>query len=584
MGLENRYGNQGNDTGNEQSSANGMKSSEQSSKIENDLEEQGNNTGYLTFGGSSFGLDLANAANTIGQKMAELFSGVKRDFHIRVYDREKYESQYSFITVAARNTNGSSCFYYVILLSETGPVPLTAEQFIERIDSDTIQEEGIAGVYTLDVMLDDRTIQIVQAEIQEDFPNADLVEVGSSVIDGNIGEKLIEVSNHIVKHLMAAVVLEEGEDLNLPYALEQESTGRRPAELKVDYRFLQDGVVRNGLGSNVKADFELSLTKNSKVTGYNVSGSNRELTKVYGYFDFIVDEVKEYVGREEVNKVKLVPHIIITEMKLNKYTTNFALLATVTGAIMTNKEMLIGHMLKNREELAAAIAIITVTDPKATAKAIEELRKCSDEEFVRVVQETVVMEPILSLDIENNGSTEFLAPLLSAAITGNRDDVLISASVLADRGDIANANLEPFAHILKLPKVQYYQNGDRDGRDFTLQHILAITKDIEKAYDYNHIMNGKDAIIDGIELLSEFIPDADVKGTILRLTIDPTFLETLYGALGIDNITYNALYVPNVRERRFGAHSGNMRIRGDYFSASSVGSSRTRRAYDPFRR
>ena len=545
-------------------------------------EEEAVNDSYLTFSGGSYGLDLANAANIIGQKMQELFAGAKKECHIRVYDREKYGSQYSFLTVAVTNAQASNAYYYTVLLAETGPDSLTAEQFVERINSDNITEEGVAGVYTLDVMLDARTIEIVEAEIREDFPNANLIEIGSSVVDGPIANKLLEVANHIVKHLLIAVALETGEDLNLPYALERESDGRRPAELRVNYRYLQDGVHMNGLGSPVKADFELNLTMHNKVKGYNVSNSNSDLTTVYGYFDYIVEEVMEGSGRDAMPKVKLIPHIIITDMKLNKFTTNFALLATVTGAIMTNKEMLIGHMLKNRDELAATIAIISVQDKKAT-KAIEELKKCSDEEFVAVILETMLMEPVLSVDVENNGATEFLTPFITAAITGNREEILSSASVLTDRNEFANSGLNPFAHIVKLPKVQYFKNGERDGRDFTLSHILAISKDIEKAYDYNHIINGKDAIIDGVELLADFVPDADVKGTIIRLTIDPSFLEALYNSLGIDNITYNSIFVPNIRERRFNSHSGNMRISGSYFKAAS-GPTRTRANYDPFRR
>jgi len=575
MALEKRYNDQDNKQQGDASasnSANAMKSNQQEQV-----------SSYLTFEGAGFGLDLANAANAIGQKMNELFATAKREFHIRVFDREKYESQYSFITVAALNSTGSSAYYYTILLSETGPDPLTAEQFVERINSDNISEEGVAGVYTLDVMLDARTIEIVEAEIKEDFPNANLIEIGSSVVDGPIATKLLDVANHIVKHLMAAIALETGEDLNLPYALEQESDGRRPAELRVNYRYIPDGIVQNGLGTNVKAEFELKLTKHSKVRGYNVSNSNRELTTVYGYFDYVVEEVMERVGRDEMPKVKLIPHIILTEMKLNKYTTNFSLLATVTAAIMTNKEMLIGHMLKNRDDLAATIAIITLQDKKS-AKAIEELKKCSDEEFVAIIQETMLMEPIISIDIENNGATEYLSPFVTAAITGDKQEILSSAAVLADRVELSSANLDVFAHMVKLPKVQYFRNTERDGRDFTLQHILSTSKDIEKAYDYNHIMNGKDAIIDGIELLSEFIPDGDVKGTILRLTIHPAFLETLYNALGIDNITYNALFVPNIRERRFNTHSDGMRIRGSYFRPASSGATRTRGTYDPFRR
>jgi len=559
----------------------GVETPKQARMLGNDTDGNADQGKYLSFN-NGFGLDLANAANAIGKQMTELFATAKREFHIHVFDREKYESQYSFIAVAALNDNRSAAYYYTILLSETGPSPLTTEQFVERINSDNITEEGVAGVYTLDVMLDAKTIEIVEAEIKESFPKADLVEIGSSVVDGPIGSKLLDVSNHIVKHLMAAMALENGDDLNLPYALELESDGRRPAELRINYRYLPEGTIVNGLGAVVKADFELKLTKYAKTKGFNVSNANRELTTVYGYIDFMVEEVNERVGRDDVLKTKLVPHIILTEMKLNKYTTNFALLAMVTGAIMTNREMLMGHMLKNRDELAATIAVITVQDKKS-GKAIEELKKCSDEEFVSILNETVIMEPILSIDAENNGSTEFLSTLVDAAITGRVEHILAAAAVLADRPDIANSNLEPFAHITKLAKIQYYKNGDRDGRDFTLQHIIAISKDIEKAYDYNSIMNGRDAIIDGVEMLSEFIPDADVKGTLLRLTVAPAFLNGLYSVLGIADITYNALYVPNSRARKFATHSDNMRISGDYFRAAS-NTTKSRRTYDPYRR
>ena len=580
MGLEERIKKNNGDQGGSNTSSN-MDNSENIMGNENANMEPMDE--YLTFGGVNYGLGSANIVNTVGQKMQEIFVAAKKPVTVTVFDREIYNSQYSFMALSALNKSKTAVYYYIVLLAETGPEPLSATEFTERLMADPRDSRTMVDKpYTLDVMIDEHTVTIVEEELGNMYPDLEMVEVGSSYIEKPIDHKIAIVADHVLKHLMAGIVLENGGDLNLPYAMENEAKENGALELKLHYNYIPEGVVTNGLGATVKADFELTLSKTTKVGGYNVASGNRDLTKVYGYIDYIVETEDVKTAGGIIQEEKFIPHIIITEMKLNKYTTNFSILATVTSAIMANKEMLIGHILKNRKELSAILAITALNDT-ATVKDIEDIKNSAEDRFLELILDKIIFEPILSIDAEHNGSTEFLSPLLSAALENDPALILEASAVLANSNEILKCRT-PFATTTKLPRIGYHAGTDRDGRDFTLGEILYEKKDIALAYDYNALTSNQGSFEETASLVSVIAPDADMLSSIVRITINPEWLFTLYGLLGIENISYNSLPIPNLRNRNFGRRSESLRITDTFFNPNASTGGRARGHYRPFGR
>lgn len=568
-------------------------------KIENEMNDSlGNDTlngnmesmgseEYLTFDGTGYGLGTANIANSVGQQMQRIFTEAKKPIGVEVFDNEEHNSQYSFLAVYALNKSKTAVYYYILLLAETGPKPLTSTEFTERLMNDPKDSRlGNDKPFTLDVMIDKHTVDIVENTLSIEYPDLEMVEVGSTYIVKPIEHKISIIADHVYKHILASTFLENGGDLNLERAIKKGNENlidsRDKLELKLQYNYIPEGVVRNGIGSMVKADFELVLSKASKSDGYNVASNNRDLTKVYGYIDYIVETEDVRTQNGIMQEEKFIPHIIITDMVLNKLTTNFSILAIVTSAIMANKEMLIGHILKNRKELAAILAITALNDA-ATSKDIEDIKNSSEEEFLELILDKLILEPVLSVDAEHNGATEFLSPLLEAALMDDAETILEASAVLANSNKILKCE-SPFAATTKLPRISYHNGSERDGRDFTLGEILNEKKDIALAYDYNALISNKGSFEEAASLVSVISPDADMLSSIVRITLDPTWLHTLYGLLGIENISYNMLQIPNSRNRNFGRRSESYRITNTYFSPNTGNNSRTRGHYRPFGR
>lgn len=522
--------------------------------------------------GTSIGLLGDTSSSAVIATLKEVFEaeGIK-DLEFNNFDNQTENTNYSVVTISKVGKATGVKYYVAILLERTGKPALTFDQ----ITTFALQKEQ-QNIFTLDAMFDLDTMENMENRIAGDATG--VKEVGSMVVSDTSTDGIKLVADMVYKLLTVNAQLETHQDLVIDAVVDKKS---KFDTLEVNYRPIKDRMIKDRLGNPVRADFELSLkTIGNGIQKGNSAGGGKDIIKIYGYMDYefgTVIEDDRHRGREVV---KAFPNITITSIDFATPSLNFALLGLVVSTVMTNEEMLIGHMLQFREDIAPLNLELDM-EGKGKPRVLP-IDKLDDSEIRYLIMDNIQLEPAFFIDIEHCLAMEPLAPLLEAIETNEFSRIVEAANVLTSNRFSAIASklgrsMAIVDSIIEIPRATYTGNGIvRDYRDYDLSKIITVTKDVTAGYKWTNILNSDNSFIESVLQASELSLDGQVISTISRISLSGDFLGTLYSALEISNlIRFNAPSIPELNRTTYSSSKAT-RMSGRHFKRHSyAGDDRT---------
>lgn len=537
----------------------------------------GSGFGGLTMDTGSYGIGSGNTALLTCNAIAEIFKKEQKgNFRFYAFDNNAFKFDYSFIAAALPNEAGDRAHIYIFLLAETGSIAQTAAEFIQQL------KDKNGYTFTYDGMIDNETIGVAKEQISKDLKldEKDIIISGCSVVEDNAVESALEIANIAVRNLEMAATVEVEGDLNLAKTFNISENSK----FEMAYQFIKDGVVTDSLGKPVAANFCITLTSSVRQNNRDRRPSNRsggrvDIAKVYGVVEYSISDEK--IANYNETAQKFTPHIVVTEIKAYRDTFNYGMIGMLAVSMFDSREIMVNHLLNCREDLAYLTYMINPGNSKDPV--IPKLENVDDSKIIELIDSIGCenLAPMYSIDIPNNGTMEFMYPLIDAVVNKNDDGVYKSMQYLTD-GNI-NFDGDIIDSFTTIPKCTYHSTVPRDTRSINVAQTMKLSKCLNTAYEMNNAYNADNAYAmeEVLEALVDSINDCTVVGTISRIGVNSDFIsEILEASEIINNVTYAVPDLPDNIYRRSTNTVSSRRRTNRRSSFAGEGNNRRRNAFD----
>lgn len=325
------------------------------------------------------------------------------------------------------------------------------------------------------------------------------------------------------------------------------------------------------LAGNVnRANFQIVGTsttgKQETDTSWNQSGQNDKLTVTSGYMDAIPFTHHKQQGFENVKCVRLMPHIIVTDIFMNTPTLNMYLLGLLNSTLLIDKSaslMVFKNNIKTQNDPSSLDNIVALGNEifggqqkNKDVKIDLRDKNLSDETINNILKEMFLGKPVLSLDIiPYTSTTNCNYTILRAATSqpGSDDqknainDIVSSADVLTNGifSKLFNPNgvmigwNDIFNKVRYFPAGYYYKGSEiHDLREIDLSVLAKECTGAKAGYVYrwceaDNIPNREECIMEKLDILNkgiELTNNTFITSRGYRITFSSKFIRVLMEA------------------------------------------------------
>lgn len=475
--------------------------------------------------------------------------------------------EYSYIVVSRKS--GETINYFVVVLEATGREPMTAEEIIAEYTSVIKNRHGARNLFTTGDAINGELSRIIAGTLREHYkvgPNA-VQEIISA--DGLIVPYAID-DTELVARTVAAIaynalsalsVIQNPANADLNIAEGNKQTNNAVLDIVSS---ISKSTATDELGTPIRADFKIELgvrqnnTQNNNINyaeELNKVNTNTVLSKVCGFVDAYPDELKFGLPNGSyAQQMRFRPHIIVTDIAVEKPTIGFMFMGLLSSLIMTNKDMWLANVLpdggKHNVGVLNAIADIEgngtydILDLDASAGKSKE-KKYSPEKVYSIVAEMFKLDPIISVDVPDYGPHTFYTSVLSAAASGVANNNTRGAlRTIVETAHVLTNGVFPldfpineiFAHegvLIPLGTWREPKTGIlRDIRDIDLTFVMAETGDMDVVRKWHAAsaparVSNLDPYLTKVDIISMITPKAKITGRGVRVTFTNKFIAEL---------------------------------------------------------
>ena len=517
---------------------------------------------YATAGGLT--VSLAKLKEEADKHLANGNYGVK----CIVLDKTQIVNlKYSFMVFYDFKPRGDEfdVVFYVAGIAATGRDSLTAKETVAKAEL-VVQTQGKMGreeLYTFSEIIDTNVTKIaIDQIIKQDndvrkqyeqekvmFTSMDGVvipyETDAMAVIGSICYKAINAIS-LFHQSMA------GNGLSLSKLAQHMG---KNVVFKYNIETIKEGVISDGLGNPIKADFAVTLsvkdTSNQTSTSIHSAATDIELIKAYGYVTGLALTVREKVGGDNnpmgqmMDVMKIAPHIVITYIDTKVPDTSSALLGITCGALLGDNKQYIKVLLdtmtpeRNPGLYSLITGIYTENGQPAATNLMD--KNVTPDQRALVLDQLLTWTPIVSVDVHVYGDNY---PIMSALCYANSDqqaamDIVEAAKILTDNK--LNYTGIPAYSVTDMPYgVWSTKHQQRDARDIELDFILQQTQGVDRTaidmYLDSTTVNSEVSYENKLELMAQYLPTARVDGRIKRVAIDPELVRAIIEGLKASRI------------------------------------------------
>lgn len=506
----------------------------------------------VDFGDNAFG-GFMMVGTDISNSLNEHFGAMSKLLEKNGYGIITISEGLEFPIIAyAKKDIDNVVYYYSTIITDDQKRALSLSNFVQALE----QRDGNA--FTLDVMYEANEDDEVKAKLTAMYPSVKTFNfVGSSVVRYS-EDTYMDVSILINRALEAAPYLIIGKDQTL---------ANINKNFKITYTDLPNGTRTSRTGLVIRADFRLTLSSNN-ATRVSKNSTNKDLCYVYGYIDLVPEEetIASPYNQPPVKNKKLRPVIIITDIVGLSATPGYAYFGILTATNLLNRGMYLGHILRHAARYNDLISI--------TIGETVDLNKMTPPDR-GAIMDTLVLNPILAIDITNNGYNEEISFFLD-----HDANAILRKSISGFTGKPMTSNL--IDYVLPLPYLEYFDKVLRDGREIDCSAIATMTKDIRMVLGYARITNdaSQDAahsISDLAVLLNEAGLEGELIATYGRVFLAEEGLSELFKAANL-KCEYTNLWDAPQQDNNYLVRQGYSA--GSYFTTGFNGN--TRGSYKAF--
>lgn len=506
-------------------------------------------SGLMTSGsGSEYTLNIATKLSKIYKQ-----NTYAKESKVNVFDKEVF-TNLAYSSVVVSYVDNLVVYYYIILLEETGRRPMTAHSISNEYNTALRNNNHRAFIYTADDAINSVLRDIIEEHLAADYPDAqDYINVDGIVVTYNHPdiENIIPVISSIAFnacYLEAMMQRNVITDLNLADAVKHKNNNiikfETPSIL---------GISLNEIGNPYRTDWELDLvvTNNNPSSNrlLNSEDTRRRITKVSGFVEAIPCSVNLNQQQNQFNNnnqvIRLRPQIVMTSVAINNFPSlGYALLGLLSGLYMSDRNMYLGVLRPTtKNNNIGNLNIITAVDDGVGEPIDLNNKEYAPEDVLNLINTMFSVEPVISLDIESYGAQSHYLSILALGANPNAgqlrtvalDNIVKAANRLTNNTFPLDYNRNEIFAIdgTVIPMGRYSdKDGIRDIREFDLAMLCRHTNDMQilskwAASASPNNITGIDSYMTRVDIISKFIPSAEITGKATRVTFHNKFLQTL---------------------------------------------------------
>ena len=436
--------------------------------------------------------------------------------------------------------------YFIVAIASSGRDSLTVKETVDKTQL-VMQSKGQAGseeLYTFSEIIDDeRYMPIAVEQVVRQDPDLNTENCTFTFMDGIVipyNTDPLAVINTVAAQAINAIqsLYYSKQKIGLSLRRIQTTSGTNTG-FRYNLQIVKEGVITDSLGNPIRADFTVTLDRKDMANRNNRSihsgALDTQLVAVSGYITGLPVSVKEPTGvmGQAVDVLKIAPHIVITHIDTKIADISSVLLGVVCGGMVGENKQYIKVVLETMtpEKNPGLFSLITGSYMENNQPAPINImdKSYTYEQRAVVLDQIFNWSPIISVDIHKNGDNyASLAPL--AYMDKDVAAKILTEDFFQEGGDV------PAYSKTQLPYVTWVaKDHERDGRDMELEFILQKTGGADKTalsmYLDCVVINSEVCYNNRIELLSQYIRNGKVDGTITRVTIAPDFMRRLIKGL-----------------------------------------------------
>ena len=522
----------------------------------------------------------------IASELVEIYqnNAVAREARVNVFDKEHFVNlAYSCIVVSLYKNNVVN--YYVILLEETGRKPYTVYNIIQEYNNCLRNGIIMPYIHTADDAINHVLREMIESELALEYGsglkyvNVDGVVLTEKHPDLDAVIPVLATLAYNACFIDIELGFNSSSDVNLVAV--SGNNGTHTVRIETSH---VTNITTNEIGNPIRADWRLDLivASNNNVINrvLNSESTVRTITRTAGFIESVPTYMRlgyPTITGQPQEVVKLIPQIVITSIGTTQPSIGYSLLGVITALTMTDKNMYLGVLKPGvKDNNVGALNILTKIDDGHGERIDFNNKDYLPEDILAALDNMYGGSPMVSMDIESFGPQSAHTSVFASSASGLNNNGINGASkkILETVSQLTNnnfpADFNPKEIFLNegiiVPLGRYSdKDGMRDIREFDLATLCKHTDDptiIARWTNTNLPMSttGNDSFLTRVDILSKFIPSAEITGKALRVTFTTKFLNTLSNTLRSMGFITN--YEPIIRVNNM----ANMAMLGSYFN------------------
>lgn len=510
---------------------------------------------------------IAADLQAIKEKAEEYIKVKGADVKVTILDRNNIPGlSYSVFVFYKIYAERNLVKFYTVIYTKTGRVANTAQQTVNIAllhAQDRNRTRRPKDLYTYSDALDEEMKKIIANHLKQTDRTIAAKPFDFLSLNGLILRYNVPIENVVAQFTFSAfnafVVSDQSENnrgLNLPML--RDSLGRN-CNFIYNLQTIPQGVVSDKFGNPIKADFmaTISLKDNNNDTVFspNSQSMDVDLVTVYGYVTAIpvdVENVERKMNSQGVvtpSLIAIAPNIVLTLIDSKIPDVSSSLLGLIAATQVADDKqfvkVIMDTMTPDRNPGLTNLFTRDVIDAKGNILPVDVTdKKLAPNDKALLIDSLFTHSPLITLD-----ATAFyqgydtLAPFVYATDKKPAVEALVKAASILTNGAFRGYDFPIVYSMNVIPAGSWRgKDSERDIRDLELEALLHQTNGAdETAMNYfigSISINNPDAYNNKIELLANFIPDADIEGKTMRMMIAPDFILALTKALQDAKISF----------------------------------------------
>lgn len=504
-----------------------------------------------------------------------------------------------YATLLLSSVHNSTCYYYFFQFTNTGKLAMTASEIMETYNHNKMlrnnpgmMKDSAKPYRIYDAVVGDKFRQILKESIIKYYGNkySGSQITFKSLQGSNLGPKVVELA----PEKMADVILKVGYNQikieigrNIDGTLKditlQDLVSQNEWKSIIDVSLIgipknENDRGTNSIGDSIRTDFqgqvvlEKNVNKNdNRPQDLVMMNDRRPICEFSGYVSALPgpDRIQDPVSNSYYDAIRLMPHIIITQLQGFQRTPNLTLLALAAAGVMFNKEnylACIKNLVATTDNCPGKYNLITNVTREEPSKVapldFKNTKVWTEEGIVNCLASMFTLSPAVSVDFNPYGDQGPIDALFAYAsrtdIKPNvrqkyLDRIVQLCAQFTNGAFPANYNTnEIFARGAVPIPMGYFTDttGIKDIRCIDTATVLSYYKGNEqilKQWLFSEVpefTNDFDPFFAKVDVIANVIGarDAVITGRGVRVTFHPNFIKTLITA--VSGAGFNPEYTP----------------------------------------